>query len=72
MRNRELHDNPIITAGTATLAGLGAFVFPVWWPSIEQLGLWAAPLVPILSVIWLALQSVNMVSTWIEKRRNRK
>lgn len=64
--------DPLITAATATVAGLGVIVFPAWWPSVEQLGLWFAPLVPIASVCWLVLQSVNMIADWIERRRNRR
>ncbi len=70
MRHRV--QDPIITGGTAALATLGIAVFPTWWPSIDQLGLWFAPLVPILSVCWLALQSVNMIAGWIDSRRNRR
>ena len=71
MRQR-VHENPVATAVTAAIAGLGAVVFPAWWPSVEMLGLWFAPLVPIASVLWLGLQSINMILVWIERWRNRK
>lgn len=69
MRNKELNDNPILTAGTATIAGL--------WVIAPEFWLWVGSIftergVIVCSVIWLSLQSLNMISGWIGRWMDRQ
>lgn len=70
-RGNALHHDPIITGGTATLAGLW-LVAPDFWAWLGSLFQEGSIIVPLLSALWLTVQIVNVVSGWIRKWRGRE
>lgn len=54
-------DKEAILAKATTGVATGGITMPVWWPSLSETSNWAAQMVPIVSLIWIALQILIVV-----------
>lgn len=62
-----MQNEGLIVKGTNGVAVAGLFS-PAWLPSLEQTAGIAGQLMPVLSVIWLAVQIARFVWQWRRER----
>lgn len=55
--------NEAFTVKLTNGVAVGGITMPAWWPTLAEISSLAATLVPIFSLIWLAIQIIRALRT---------